>query len=98
MSLVTETQGQDVSEQSCNFQLKTSSLLHSNTGHNLRHQQGKVLQGATLGKLTGDAKDLSVRDKSALSIKPKIKTQSRTNIFMFCLFLSFYITLTLIII
>ena len=98
MSLVNETQRQDIREQSYNVQLKTSSLVHSNTGHNLRHEQGKFLQCATLGTLMVDAKGLSVRDKSALSIKPKIKIQSRTNIFIFCLFSSFYIALALTII
>ena len=98
MSLVTETQIQDMSEQSWNFELKTSNLLHSNTGHNLHHEQSKFLQCSTLSTLTVDAKNLSVRDKSALSTKPKIKIQSRTNIFIFCLFSTFYVTLALMII
>jgi hypothetical protein len=77
MPVVTEKQRQDMSEQSCDVQLKTSSLLHSNTGHNLRHEECKFLQCATLGTLLVDANDLSVRGKSALLIEPKIKIKSR---------------------
>jgi hypothetical protein len=58
MYLKTETQRQDMGEQSCNLQLKTSSLLHfSNTEHNLGHEQGKFLQCATLGALTVEARE-----------------------------------------
>jgi len=83
MPLVNETQRQDMSEQSFNVQLKTSSFVHSNTRHNLRLEQGKFLQCAALSTLLVDAKDLSVRGKTALSIKLKIKIQSRTNFFIF---------------